>query len=488
MITRTAQFRILRRSQQRGVVFLATAGFMLLAVMSLALVVDTGRLYVVKRNLQRLADLAAIEVMSRDGRCGDGSATQYATDSLARNGFVPDASRKLLTACGQLATANGVRGLVSTPAGGVDNAASVTLTQDVPASLVAGGLFGQTLTLSASATATDTGVPLAALILRSTLLTVDITNSSKAKLLSDVFGGLLGGSLNISVGAWNGLIHTQLNLFQYLDQLATNIGLDAGDYDEVLASDVSTGELIQAAIDVLESQNGTPQTTINALDAIVALDQILVATQGAPVNLHVSDLLALQTGTPYAGAEASIQSYELVQGIVQLANKSNAAMASIPISAGGVNVDVKIKVIEPPQLSAVGNPELASAEAYLPVNSSPNRIYVRSAQLRLLASVSLSSSLTSLVGTLQSTLTGILSPLTTLLNSLLSLNLNGVLGTLICVGCQQTFADPVILPSPFRFDVNLDVGGGSSRVTDYSCSGGNKSLTAYTETAAATLR
>lgn len=37
------------------------AGFMFLAVSFLALSVDTGRLYLDKRNLQRLADTAALE-------------------------------------------------------------------------------------------------------------------------------------------------------------------------------------------------------------------------------------------------------------------------------------------------------------------------------------------------------------------------------------------------------------------------------------------
>ena len=39
-----------------------------------------------------------------------------------------------------------------------------------------------------------------------------------------------------------------------------------------------------------------------------------------------------------------------------------------------------------------------------------------------------------------------------------------------------------------RVDINLDVGGGESYVSDYSCSGSNKTLIAPTKTSAATLR
>ena len=76
-----------RRTQQ-GAALIMTAGFMLLAVLCLALEVDTGRLYVEKRKLQRVADMAAIEAMARDGACNTGTAATYATESAARNSFV----------------------------------------------------------------------------------------------------------------------------------------------------------------------------------------------------------------------------------------------------------------------------------------------------------------------------------------------------------------------------------------------------------------
>lgn len=476
------------RQGQRGAVLLMTAGFMMLAVLSLALVVDTGRLYMTKRNLQRVADMAAIEVLARHGRCDDGTATQYAQQSLARNNFVLGTNRTLVVSCGQVGVASGLRDLVASAVGSTDTAIRIVVRESAVASLVAGGVFRDRILMEASAISTSSGSGLAALTLKSTLLNVNITQNSRAQLLSSIFGGLLGGSLNISVGAWNGLIHTDIDIFQFLDQLAINVGLSAGDYDHVMSSNVTAGELIQAAIDVLENQNGTPQSTINALDAIVALDEILVASHIAPTNLNIGELIRLQSGGSYDGASAKLQLFHLVQGILELANKHNAVTASIPITVGGSTVNVKLKVIEPPQLSSIGDPALARAEAYLPVNDSPNRIYVRSAQVRLLISVDLASTLTSLVSTLQSTLNSVAAPLTTLLNSLLSLNLNGILGTLICVGCQQTFVDTLILPPTFRFDINLDVGAGEARVTDYECASASKSLMVNTKTAATNLR
>jgi uncharacterized membrane protein len=475
-------------SREKGAVLFLAVGFMMLAVLSLALVVDTGRLYMSKRNLQRVADMAAIEVLARKGKCSDQTATQYAQQSLTRNNFVLSATNTLSVSCGQVGTTLGIRELISSPIGAFDTAVRVVVRESVAGSLIAGGIFKDKITMEASAVATNSGSVLAALTLKSTLLNVNITQNSRAQLLSSIFGGMLGGNLNISVGAWNGLIHTDIDIFKFLDKLAINAGLSAGNYEDVLTTNFTTGELIQAAIDVIDDQIGTPQVTINALDAIVALDELLVASQVAPTDLNVGELIRLQNGGSYTGAAAELQLFHLVQGIIQLANKNNAVTATIPITVGGTTIHVKLKVIEPPQLSSIGDPELARVESHLLVNDSPNRIYVRSAQVRLLMSVNLSSTLTSIVNTLLSTLNGTLSSLTTLLNSLLSLNLNGVLGSLICIGCQQTFADPLILPPTFRFDVNLDVGAGEARVTDYLCDGANKSLSVNAKTAATNLR
>ncbi|WP_340675121.1 pilus assembly protein TadG-related protein, partial [Paraperlucidibaca sp.] len=186
--------------QQRGALMIMAAGFMLLGVLCLALVVDTGRLYLNKRNLQRVIDVAALEVASRGGQCDDGSALAIAQESLARNGFVLGSTQRLISpVCGEVVVASGVRTLAV--GDGLPQGVGLRVEQDTPASLVAGGIMGNTITLAASAVASAKGGPLAMLTLRSSLLNVNITKNSKAQLLSSVFGGLLGGNLNISVGA-----------------------------------------------------------------------------------------------------------------------------------------------------------------------------------------------------------------------------------------------------------------------------------------------
>ena len=471
--------------QQRGAVMIMAAGFMLLGVLCLALVVDTGRLYLNKRNLQRAIDVAALEVASRGGQCDDGTALSIAQESLARNGFVLNSTQRLISpVCGEVVIDNDMRILVV--GDGLPQGVSLRIEQDTPASLVAGGIMGNIITISASAVASAKGGPLAMLTLRSSLLNVNITKNSKAQLLSSVFGGLLGGNLNISVGAWNGLIHSDIDVFEYMDQLAINLALTAGDYDGLLSANVTTGELIEAAINVMENQTGTPQVTLNALESIVALDEILQLSAGSATQLSLGELVSLGPDVDYDGVEAKVQLFQMVQAIILLANKHNAINAVIPINVAGTNIDVAIKVIEPPQFAAIGNPMLAASEAYLPVNSSPNRIYVRSAQLRLLLSLSLSDPLSSLVVGLTNTVVrNLLAPLFSVINSILSLSLQDPLGILIST---KDYLDPILVPAPFRFDVNLDLASGNARVTDYRCVDNTKSLTVPTNTAAATLR
>ena len=463
---------MLSRHSQQGAVLIMTVGFMLLAVLCLALVVDTGRLYVEKRKLQRVADMAAIEAMARNGACNTGTALTFATQSAARNDFIVGGTNTLTLTCGQVSTVGGLRTVAATPFGGVDNAIQVVAARQVAASMIAGGIFGGKISLSAAAVATK-GVPLASLALRTTVATVD---STRGALLNSVMGGLLGGAVNVSALGWNGLIGTQLSLFDFLDQLKVNLGLSAGGYTEVLSQNLTVGQIIDATSTVLGRDGNTAASTLTALSALK------VGALINPVTVQLANIIKLQTATSYAGADLGVNVFDLIQGSVQLANGTNALVADVPITLPGfAGTNISTRVMEAPQLSSVGNPALAKAD---PLGL--NKIYVRSAQIRSLVSVDLPavSGLSSVV----TALSAALSPVTTLLTS--SFSISGLVTNLICglIGtCESKETLIKVLPSA-RVDVNLDVGGGESYVSDYSCSGANKTLTAPSKTSAAWLR
>ncbi|MHA3738026.1 pilus assembly protein TadG-related protein [Pseudomonas sp. Eth.TT006] len=468
-------------ARQRGAIGLMAAATLSLALVMMLLVVDTGRLYMEQRKLQRVVDSAALEAVSRGGNCLAGlSAATYAGQNALRNGYSVDSNNTLTTTCGSVQTAaSGLRTFAAdaTQSKAVKVAASRTVTTSFAGgvqALFSGSAVSLTTTLNASAVAAQPMPTVAQLNIRSALANIDTAQSN---ILNPLFSGLLGGNVNLTALGWNGLLNTDINLLSYLDQLAINLNVTAGNYTQLLNTQATVTQLIQAAATVVQLNGATA-------DVLTALGQLQVAAiNAAPVKL--GDILQLQTGTTAAGLDANLQLLQLIQGVVQLANSKSAVAATLPISVLGLaNVTVRVKVIEPPQFSAIGDPARAKANPL-----GPDRIYVRTAQIRTLLSVNLPV-LTGVTGLANAAL-GLVGTLTPTLNALLSLNLVDTLNSALCLlgaGCEQL--DPKLLPSP-QIDIALDAGGAKSYVTDYSCptgAGGTKSLTAHTITSIADLK
>lgn len=467
--------------KQRGAIGLMAAGVLAVVLAFTLLVIDSGRLYLEKRKLQGVADTAALEAVSRNGTCLAGlSAAAYAGQSVARNYFVVGNGNTLVTSCGSVTTgASGQRTFSANPAlsSAIQVVASKTVTTSVAGgvwALFSGNPVSLNTVLSATAVAAKPTPSLAQLTINSTLASV---NTASAGLLNPLFSGLLGGNLNLTLAGWNGLLNTNISLLSYLDQLAINLGVTAGNYTQLLNTNVTASQLIQAAITVLTANGATA-------DVLTALGSLKIAAiNQAPLTL--GQILQLQTGTTAAALNANLQVFQLIQGVVQLSNSQSAAAATLPVSLLGLaNITTQVKVIEPPQLSAIGDPALAAANPL-----GPNAIYVRTAQVRTEVTVSLPV-LSSLSG-LTTAVNNLVGPLTPVINSLLSLNLVSTINSALCLlgaGCQQL--DLLALPGNLPLNIVLDAGGASSYVTAYSCptgSAGTKSLTAYTTTSLASL-
>ncbi|MBC3779673.1 pilus assembly protein TadG-related protein [Pseudomonas sp. SWRI99] len=467
-------------TRQRGAIGLMAAATLSLALVLMLLVVDTGRLYMEQRKLQRVVDNAALEAVSRGGNCLPGlTAATFAGQSALRNGYIVNAGNTLATTCGMLVTAaSGLRTftLDATQSGAVRVAASRTLTSSFAGgvqALFSAAPVSLNTTLNASAVAAKPQPTIAQLNIRSTLASVD---TARSNILNPLFSGLLGGNVSLTALGWEGLLNTDINLLKYLDQLAINLNVAAGNYTQLLNTQATVTQLLQAAATVVQLDGATAQV-------ITALGQLQVAAaNAAPVRL--GEILQLQTGTTAAGLDANLQLLQLVQGVVQLANSKSAVAATLPVNVLGLaGVTVRVKVIEPPQFSAIGDPARAKADPL-----GPDRIYVRTAQVRTMLSVNLPV-LTGVTG-LENAVLGLVGTLTPTLNALLSLNLVDTLNSLGCLlgaGCEQLA--PKLLPLP-QIDIALDAGGAESYVTDFRCPTGNtgsKSLTAHTVTSVADL-
>lgn len=470
------QFR--RPSRQRGAIGLMAALTLGLALVFLLVVVDSGRLYLEKRDLQRVADMAALEASTRNGDCAAGNtATVYATASANRNDFtLPDPSRNLLVACGALTLdADNLRVFGADPS--KSEAIRVIASHSVPQS-VAGGvgaLFGgapraATINLTASAVAA-LPPPQASLTLRSTMLSVD---TSKSATLNALFGGLLGGNLNIDAAGWNGLVNTNISLLGYLNRLKVDLNLSAAGYDQVLGNTIAVSQLIQTAVNVLD-----PGGTFGATATIASL-QALKAAAGA-TTVVLGNVLHVEAGSTVTALGTNLKVFDLIEAVVQLANKKNGLVATVPINLAGLaQITARVQILEPPQLSAIGNPKNA---ALAPLG--PNRIYVKTAQVRTLLSVDLP--ILSAIQPLLEAAADLAGPLMDFLNDFFEPDLVSLLTCALGAACETPSIVP--LSDTVRLDVALDVASANSYVTAYSCiSATNKSLTTNTSTSLVTLK
>ncbi|MGF6202962.1 pilus assembly protein TadG-related protein [Pseudomonas laurylsulfatiphila] len=470
-------------ARQRGAIGLMAALTLTLALGFMLLVVDTGRLYLEQRKLQRIADVAVLEAVTRNGDCLVPAATAatYAQASATRNGYDAADSMTLNTTCGTLQTgANNLRTFLADA--GKKDAVRVIVTHTVPTSVAAGiyALMGPgpvSLTTQLTATAVSAPAvlpPLAMLTIGSTALVVDSSQSAALNLL---LGQMLGGSLNLSAAGWQGLVDTQISLLGYLNQLAIDAHVTAGDYTTLLSKNIALTQLLDSAITVLQAGGTSTSVAVNGLTGL--------KVAAGSTSIVLGQLLQLQTGTVSSALNTNLQVFQLVEALIQLANSQNAAVANIPLSIPGlVNGGVKVKVIQPPQLSAIGNPALVTGQL-----NDPNRIYVRTAQVRTVLSLNLPvlSGISGLASAITSN--ALVSGLTDTLNNLLHLNLAGTLSSLLCTltgSCDKT--DLKILPTP-TIDISLEVAAADSHVTAYTCvSDATKTLTTQTNTSLVKLK
>ncbi|WP_277590345.1 TadG family pilus assembly protein [Pseudomonas chlororaphis] len=456
-------------ARQRGAIGLIGALALGTAVLCTLVVVDSGSLYLEQRKLQRVADNAALEAVSRGGNClAGGSADRYAKESAARNDFVVsdvsgDETRKLATTCGSLQTsADNLR--TFSPNASQASAIRVVVSEAVPTSIALSvtNLFSDKplsdmTSLSATAVAAQPKPPLAQLTIRSALVDLNLLNGT--------LSGLAGSAINVSLLGWQGLVDTDISLLGYLKQLAIDLNVSAGNYSELLDVDTDITQLLQTSISVAQ-KNGATAEVLTALGSIKA-----AAINTVPVKL--GDLLKLQTGTADAGLDANVQLLSLVEAFLQLASSQSAAAVELPVSVLGLaGVTTRVKIVSPPEF-AIGNPELAAADPL-----GPNRIYVRTAQVRALLTVDLS-----LINSVLQAVNALLSPVVVTLNTVLSANLSCVLGG----PCVKT--DLMILPDGANLDVSLEVAAGDSHVTGYTCvSDSDNSLSVDTTTSAVKLK
>jgi len=355
-----------KRLNQRGATLLMTVGFMLLALGSLALVMDTGRLYLEKRRLQRIVDVAALDAANRGVLCGPTDAEsvrQIAQASVTRNGYVGTLAANQVE-LGKLSVASGAR--VFTPNSADADAVRITVNKTVSASFFGGGLTGQSISLQSSAVAERS--LLAGISAGSNLLAL---NSSASPLLGPLTKALFGKSANLNLSAltYNGIANANVTLRDLLGVSGLNLltsDLTVGGINAALATNVTLANLINTSIDVL-GDKGVVSAQLNTLQTGIKT-----------ANVRLSDFVQVSASD---ALDSQVNVLDFIMGGAYAANKGSALGLDLSTSglaiSGLANLGVTLKVIEPPQLAYGKAGE-----------SSPGvpRTVVKTAQIKLIAS------------------------------------------------------------------------------------------------------
>ncbi len=206
--------------------------------------VDFGNVFLRTRQLQGMADLAAMAAAS------DLSHAKAAALATARaNAWTSPLNADVQTGIYQPQAAIAVDKRFAADTTTSMNAVKVTLNSS--AELYFAALLLGRPQLAISRTATAARAEIASFSIGSRLL------SLQGGIANAVLSGLLGSSVNLSVMDYNSLANAQVDLFQYSNALKSRLDLKAASFNQTLSTKMTTGDALSGIADVLSSNGNT---------------------------------------------------------------------------------------------------------------------------------------------------------------------------------------------------------------------------------------
>lgn len=344
--------RDLIRDEGGGIAVLA-AGVLAMTVAIVGLVVDLGGVHDAQRRLQAATDAAAMAAARAPDR-----GQEVARRALRAHGFA-DENLDAATPGGYAFAPGTAPDARFTPGGG-GAAEAVRVAAHAAAPLHFYRLAG-TDHIAIAATATAVHAKEAAFSAGTGLAAID------NGLLDSLLTALTGQHVDLSLLDYQSLVHTNINVLQFLEALDGNLGLDSATYDELLAAGVRLGQVLDAMLDV------TTDTAARA--ALEKLRQQL----GMGERLQLGDLLdlGLWSGLPLDGGgrraalHAEVSLFDLISLAAQVADGERLLDLSLPVVVPGVT-SVNLKLA----LGGNGEPRIA-------VGPEGTRVHTEQARLLL---------------------------------------------------------------------------------------------------------
>ncbi|AMN41411.1 TadG family pilus assembly protein [Rhodoplanes sp. Z2-YC6860] len=286
-----------------------------------ALAVDVGKMFTDRRKAQGTVDLAAMAAASDLA-----NAVKAANATVSRNGYGGDTSVtvELGTYTANAAVAANTRFTPSSAPGA--NAARVTLQTTTKL------LFGKVLTHSDSfaikTSAIATQSAFAEFAIGSRLL--QINNG----ILNSVLGGLLGANLSLSVMDYQSLINAKVDLFDFVNAIATSAQITGPTYNSVLGANVKVGTVLNALAT-------TEQNVPGASGAASALSSVASSYSGGSTKMSIAPLVNLG---PYSTmplgqkpkTSVTVSALDVLNAAAQIANGQNQANVALGVNLPGI--------------------------------------------------------------------------------------------------------------------------------------------------------
>lgn len=344
---------MLRRflGDERGNIAILFAVGSLLGSIAAAFAVDEASLYLERRHMQALVDLASIAA-ARD----PDNAFDIAYASLLEAGVLPAGvtAQELRdgTAEAQLMAAKGDyepdAGLAPTArfTAGEGPANAVRISYRFIGRLYFANAWGRDPVIGVTATATVR--PVVAFSVGSRLA------SLSGGVANHVLNTLLGSSVQLTLLDYNAIAGARVSLFGFADALANELGVTAGTYNDLLAAEATHGDIAAALA-----------TALNGSQAAAA--QVIANAAGNNGRFAVGDLLdlgdlgGLAIGSGGEDLFADIDALEMLSAAAALGDGTHQAALGLNLGVPGVaSASLETTVGEPPQGAtwyAVGNTE-----------------------------------------------------------------------------------------------------------------------------------
>lgn len=337
---------------REGNVGLSAALVAPLFILSMGLGIDYGYLTLQKREIQTIADIAAIVAASDLANMQAAASKHLKANGLA---MAISTSQGLIDADGKpildptTALKSGIMTLTkgryladptldvaerfianATPADAVE----VSIEREGELHLAA--MFSTPPTLRATGTAAST--KLAAFSVGSRLASLD------GGILNAVLGQLLGTTISLKAMDYRALADADIDIQPFLKIVSTRLNLQAATYDDVLNADLTIPELL-ASMRLVGGLSSTANTALKTIDKALSRDKRAIKLAQL-LNIDPKKELKIDAGSNWA---MKVSAFQLLSAAAAISNGSNQVAINIASGLPGIaTATVKLAVGEPP--------------------------------------------------------------------------------------------------------------------------------------------